>query len=493
MQFKNHLLVVLTLLFSFFTHAQNTSPSTLKQYIANLPYMDGMKHASIGVCVMDAATGSVIAQHDMNRSLLTASTMKLVTTATALGILGQEYRYKTILEYEGEIKDGVLYGNLYIKGAGDPSLGSDRFGAGNSANNVLTAWVNEIKKAGIKRIEGKIMGDATCFSAQNVPDHWVWQDLGNYYGAGPTGLCLNENLYKIHLKTGKKEGDPVTLLSWDESVRGLKFINELQTGAAGSGDNSYIYGAPFSYLRYIRGTLPPNESDFVIKGSIPDPEKYCAEMLCDKLAELNVPTAKGFGGVLADLENGISPQTNRKPIYTHLSPPLKDIAYWTNLKSVNLFAECLLSTIAKEKTGLGDTKKGLEIMWKYWEEKGVPAEGMLFQDGSGLSPNNALTALQMTSILRKVRAEAYFSPFFNSLPVAGESGTLSTMCKDTPAEGRVHAKSGYMSRVRSYAGYVTTLSGKQLCFTVLANNYTDSPAKMKERLEMLFIKMAEYP
>lgn len=491
MQNKSIFILFLTLIISNTTHSQISPLSELKKAIANLQNAEGMANSSYGICVMNAATGDIIAQHDMNRSLPTASTMKIITTATALSLLGENYQYKTTIEYDGEIVEGVLNGNVYIKGTGDPSLGSDRFGEGYSMNYILKVWAEELKKKGIRKINGKVIGDATLFSSQTIPDYWPWADIGNYYGTGATGLSLNENMYKIHLKTGKKEGDPVQLLGWEESMKHLTFMNELKTGEAGSGDNSYIYGAPYTTLRYIRGTLPPNEDDFVIKGSVPNSEGYCAEMFCDKLAELGVATTMGTGSMTLDKLEGKAYNKPRSPIYVQNSPNLKDIVYWTNQKSVNLFAECLLSTIGLAKTGVASTKSGIEEVWKFWEKKGIPTEGMFLMDGSGLSPNNCVTAYQMTAILRKMTTEPVFGNFLNSLPIAGKTGTLASMCKETAAEGKIQAKSGYMSRVRTYAGYATTKSGKRLCFTIFTHNYTDSAKKMRERIEELFVKMAE--
>ncbi len=472
-------------------YGQENPIAALKKTIANMAVAKGMENASLGVCILNANTGEIVAQQDMNRSLVTASTMKLITTSSALALLGEDFRYKTILEYTGKIENGVLQGNLYIKGSGDPSLGSDRFGAANAMEAVFKKWSEALKQAGIYQINGKIIGDARVFSSQNVPDNWSWQDLGNYYGAGPMGLCINENMYEIHLRTGDKEGEPVSLLYWDKNVRKLEFINELTTGEPHSGDNSYIYGAPYTYLRYIRGTLPPNQDDFVIKGSIPDPESYCAEMFCDKLAELGIPTSEGFSGMAQESLKGNIHTDSRTVLYTHLSPTLKDIVYWTNLKSVNLFAECILSTIGLIKKGIGSTKAGLEVIESYWAERGLPTQGLFLTDGSGLSPNNAATAYQMALLLKKVQVDKSFPAFYRSLPIAGQTGTLASMCEGTIAEGNVFAKSGYMTRVRSYAGYVSTKSGKKLCFAVFANNYNDKAKDMKARLEELMIKMAE--
>ncbi len=489
--FNTHLIVIMTLIINISTYAQETPLVSLKKTIANMAAAKGMENASFGMCVLNANTGEIVAQHDMNRSLVTASTMKVITTTSALALLGEDFRYKTLLEYDGTIENGTLLGNLYIKGSGDPSLGSDRFGAGNSMAAVLTKWGEALRKAGILHINGKIIGDASVFSSQNVPDNWSWQDLGNYYGAGPTGLCINENQYEIHLKTGDKEGEPVSLLYWDKNVRNLQFVNELTTGEAHSGDNSFIYGAPYTYLRYIRGSLPPNHDDFVIKGSIPDPESYCAEMFCDRLAEMGIPTSAGFGGMAQEKMAGNSHAESRKTLHIHTSPTLKDIVYWTNLRSINLFAECMLCTIGLIKKGIGSTKAGLEAVQSYWTDRGIPMEGMFLTDGSGLSPNNAATAYQMALLLKKVQTDKSYPSFYNSLPTAGQTGTLAGMCEGTAAEGNVHAKSGYMTRVRTYAGYVETKSGKKLCFAMFANNYNDKAKDMKARLEELMVKMAE--
>lgn len=484
------LVVFSTLIISKPAHSQSAALSELKKSVANMQISAGMENASYGVCIMNASTGDLLAQHDMNRSLITASCMKLITTATALNLLGENYTYKTVIEYDGEIKEGVLYGNLYLKGSGDPSLGSERWGTYNK-EAVLKAWANACKQKGIRLVKGKIIGDGSFFHSQTVPSDWNWEDLGNYYGASVCGLNFNENKYDIHLKTGQREGDPVQLLWWEKNMEHLRFVNELTTGAAGSGDNSYIYGAPYTTLRYLRGSLPPNESDFVIKGSVPDPEAYCADLFCDKLAEMGIPTTEGVGSMALERLEGNYHLDTRTPVYVHSSPPLREIVYWTNLKSINLFAEAILATLGWEKKGVASTQAGLDVVRDYWEKKGVPTDGMFLTDGSGLSPTNSVTPYQMCAILRKMTAEPTFGALLGSLPVAGKSGTLANMCNETAAEGRIQAKSGYMSRVRTYAGYATTKSGRRLCFAIFANNYNDSPKKMKERIEYLMIKMAE--
>ena len=167
------LFIISTLIITQPTRAQKSPLTELKQYVNSMQSMDGMTNASYGFCLFDEK-GKLLVQQDMNRSLLTASTMKVITTATALAILGEGYRYKTFIEYTGEIQNGVLNGNVYIRGSGDPTTGSDRFGDENSMENVLRKWGEEIKKAGISKINGKVIGDATLFSSQTIPDNcWL--------------------------------------------------------------------------------------------------------------------------------------------------------------------------------------------------------------------------------------------------------------------------------------------------------------------------------
>jgi D-alanyl-D-alanine carboxypeptidase/D-alanyl-D-alanine-endopeptidase (penicillin-binding protein 4) len=186
----------------------------------------------------------------------------------------------------------------------------------------------------------------------------------------------------------------------------------------------------------------------------------------------------------------------RTAVYTHLSPPLKDIIYWLNKKSINLYAEHLVKMIGYTLLKDGSNESGTKAITEFWQGKGVPVDGLHMNDGSGLSRYNGITPNQLANMLRMNLLEPWFQDFFNSLPVAGLStdpGSLKNMCKGTAAEGKVWAKSGYISRVRTYTGYVETKSGRRLCFAMMANNYTCTNAVCKDFLEGLMVKMAEIP
>ena len=484
-------LFLFSVVFAQKTTLKTVTVDELLQTIENMNSLAGMENASWGICVMDANTGEIIAQHDLNRALVTASTMKVITTATALGVLGSDFRFETHILYSGEIEDSVLKGNLYIQGSGDPSLGSDRWGAEHHYNKVLEKWAKEVKKAGIKWIEGDIIGDGSTFSTQGVPENWGWADMGNYYGSGAYGLNFNENKYSLFLKSGSNVGDAVSVQKTIPKLEYVQFISELTSGADGSGDNAYIYGAPFTNIRYIRGTIPRNKNNFEIKGSIPDAEQFCADLFWEKLQKEKIEITGKSTSMRMEKLLGNTHYQDKKLIYKHLSPPLSKIVYWTNVESLNLCAEALMMKMGEKQKGKATTEAGIEATKEYWAARGVSVQGMFIKDGSGLSPNNALSPYQMSQILQKISRESYYSDFYNSLPIAGKTGTLESVCQNTAAEGNLHAKSGFIERVRCYAGYVKTRAGRTLCFAAMANQFNDSPSNMKKRWEKIFVKMAE--
>ncbi|MEZ4771694.1 MAG: D-alanyl-D-alanine carboxypeptidase/D-alanyl-D-alanine-endopeptidase [Bacteroidia bacterium] len=478
-------------IFPVMSFSQVSTYAQLKTAINALDKENDMRTASWSICVMDASNGQILAEFDKDRNLATASTMKTITTATALSLLGPEYRFETVLQHDGKIDDqGVLQGNIYIKGSGDPSLGSDRFGENYDMPHVMNIWSQAIKAAGITSINGRIIGDASVFSSQLTPGEWPWEDMGNYYGAGAAGLNLNENYYRLDLKPGASVGSATEIIRTDPPMQ-ISFVNELTTGSAGSGDNAYIFGASYTDLRYIRGTIPAGSSVFSIKGSIPDPALFCATRFTEELNLCGVKVSGNPSTIRLEKIIGNPVSASRKDIYTHTSPTLRDIIYQTNMYSINLYAEALGKKVAVEKGREGSAKEGAEAMEDYWRAQGVLTKGMFLRDGSGLSPNNVLSTFQLTSILCKMYKNRYFADFEASLPVAGKSGSLKSMLKGTVAENRLRAKSGFISGVRAYAGYAETLTGKVVAFTIIANHYDCSPGEMRRKMEVLMVKIVE--
>lgn len=463
--------------------------------LAKITQSAGMRNGQFGFALYDMESGKLLEKERLDETLLPASTMKTVTSAAAFGILGPDYKFKTLLEHDGKIEGGILKGNVILHGGGDPTLGSDRYEWGTDMKSLLKIWVNKLKEKGVRRIEGNIIGDASLFEDALVPINWVWGDIGNYYGAGACGLSFNENSYTVYFVPGKSVGSRAEFIRTDPPMPDIKFVNEMRTGSSSSGDNGFVYGAPYTFARTLRGTVPMGDT-FTIKGSIPDPALFAAQALRNALLGDSISITGKATTVRHMLLEGEASPTGRTTLYTHQSPALKDVIYWLNKKSINLYAEHLVKTIGVVLANDGSTTAGTKAIAEYWAGKGINVTGLQMDDGSGLSRYNGITPNQLASMLRKDVGEPWFADFFKSLPIAGDAncpGSLKSMCRGTAAELKVWAKSGYISRVRTYAGYVETRSGKRLCFAMMANNYTCTNAVAKNFLEGLMVAMAEIP
>ncbi|MFH1005747.1 MAG: D-alanyl-D-alanine carboxypeptidase/D-alanyl-D-alanine-endopeptidase [Bacteroidota bacterium] len=465
--------------------------SKLRNQIALLQGDTDFVYASWSVCVLDVKKDSVIAEYNSTLGLVPASCQKIITTAAALSILGHKFKYETYLEYDGKLDLGTLNGNLYIKGGGDPTLDSETFKKKNDTVSLTDKWAAIIKSKGIKKIKGAVIADASVFEDEMIPCTWIWGDMGNYYGAGASGLSFKDNKFALYFKSGTKKDDSTFITKIFPEIPGMQIINYVKTG--GTSDNAFIYGAPYEELHYVRGTIPFNKTNYEVEGSISDPSLFCAQSLNNSLIKIGVVIDKEPTTIRdLQLENKNLKLETRKRLHTQTSRSLEEIIYQTNLQSNNLFAEHLLKTIAMKKTKFGEYQTGINIVTNFWKSKGVDMKGFYMYDGCGLSRWNLVSTKQLSEILRVITLDSVlFEKFYNCLPVAGKNGTLGKLCRGTAAENNIHAKSGYMTRVRSYAGYVTSKKGNLISFAIIVNNYDCSPTQVKEKLEKLMITMAE--
>lgn len=441
-----------------------------------------LKNASIGFYAYNISDNKTIVNHNGDLSLVPASSLKLITTATALEILGKSHRFTTTISYSGEIVNGILNGNIIIKGGGDPALGSHRYRSYYGA--FLSKWTTAIKTLGIDSINGKIIADAAIFD-NKIPATWIWEDLGNYFGAGANGLSIYENFYTLALSS-QKDAQKTTINQIYPHIPFLTIENYV-LGTATTKDLSYIYGGPFQYNRYIVGEIPKNRNEFKVKGSIPDPAYLCAYELDSilRISEVKIashPTTKRILG--KDFVKNTTIE-----ITSTLSPTLASLIQQTNLYSINLYAEHLLNHIGFTIKKEGSTTAGADALISFWKEKGIDTDGMYIYDGSGLSRFNTITTKQLVAILTKMEESPNKEVFYNSLAIAGKSGTLSSIANATAAEGKIYGKSGYMTNVRSYSGYVTTINNKKIAFAIIVNNYSCSPYEMKKMLEKIMVSL----
>jgi D-alanyl-D-alanine carboxypeptidase/D-alanyl-D-alanine-endopeptidase (penicillin-binding protein 4) len=462
----------------------------LKAEIDALKKDPALKHASWSVCVMNTKKDTTIAEYNSSLSMVPASTLKIVTTGAALSILGSDFMFQTRLEHDGTFDtiSGVLSGNLYIRGGGDPTLGSEYFRDKKDSLTVIEKWALILKAKGLKKIEGAVIGDASIFEDNMTPSQWIWGDMGNYFGAGACGLSYHDNKYTVFFKSGAA-GTKTSVNGFSPVIEGLQFVNNVTAG--GNDDNAFIYGSQYSYMRTAQGTVPANKNNYEVEGSIPDPALFCAQSLTLALKNIDVTTGKKAGTLKAMKEANDTVTSKRKILHTHYSPTLDKIVYYTNLKSNNLYAEHLLKYICYSKTGFGSGSQGTEIITNFWKNRGVDVSGFFMNDGCGLARANVITTKTQTQILRLMAKDKNYNAFYNSLPVAGRSGSLGGLCDGTFAENNLRAKSGYITRARGYCGYVKNRKGEMLCFSVIANNYDCSPSDMKRKLEKILVAISE--
>jgi serine-type D-Ala-D-Ala carboxypeptidase/endopeptidase (penicillin-binding protein 4) len=485
------LLPCLLLLFSFSDNAH--SPSSQERQLRAFASDPALKNASWGIYVVDVSSGRTIISHNEHLALVPASTQKVLTTASALLMLGGDFRYKTLLGYSGSIdQSGTLNGDIIIKGSGDPSLGSTALHDSLNLNRVFQTWLKAIKTAGIRQINGRVFADESVFDHELIPRKWLWEDMGNYYGAGSSGLTVNENMYTVYFKPGNALGQSAEVLLTEPVIPGMTFINQVKTGPRGSGDQVYIFGAPYQMQRTLTGTVPIGSSNFPVRGSMPDPALYVSAAFSDFLNQnqiaQNLPPSNQR---IAAFSGYPVPSINRV-LYTWFSPALTAIAGRTNLNSVNTYAENLLKTIGSQVKKEGTNAAGIEAMKDFWKAKGLDVEGMFLYDGSGLSPSNRITVYQLAQVLRFTGQSPVYESFQADFPLAGRTGSLASSFRGTPSEGVLRAKSGFIANVRSYAGYTKTADGKTLAFAFIVNDYHGTPASMREKMTKLMDAITRY-
>lgn len=390
-------------------------------------------------------SGNVVYNFQGNKGLSTASTQKIFTSAAALELLGKEFNYTTTAGYSGTFSDAVLKGDFIISSNGDPALGSWRYD-GYKPENFKQKLLDAIQKAGISKITGNIVIDDSYFDFQTIPGGWPWDDLGNYYGAGVWGVNWRENQFDINMKGKEIQG-------FSYELNNVKWLNELKTG--GNSDQSLIFTAPHSNVALINGTLPANKT-ITVSGATPNPP-----------IQLGFEVKKWFQEnqiiVEGDVMSSSQLKLEGKPfrpievsVLQYNSPPLEKIVYWFLRKSVNLYGETFIKTLGKEKKNDSGFKSGVAVLKEFWKSKGILASEINFADGSGLSPQNYVSAKAEVQALLYAKKQSWFNAFYDGFPTQNNGMKM---------------KSGTMKDTKSFAGYHTSRDGKKYVFAIIINNY----------------------
>ena len=452
------------------------------------------RSASVGVCVKDAS-GQKIVDINADKSLVPASNMKLITTGAALHRLGADYRFRTEIGYSGQIIDGTLHGDLYIIGGGDPTLGSKDSIAVDIEKN-FNEWEKCLRKAGIRRIEGAVIGDGRHFEGMAEEPSWLWADIGTYYGSGATGLMFYENMQSVSVSAGPEVGAKVNIKPYYPEAGWMEFRYDCSTGKAGTGDRLYMYTSDLAPVAEIRGTFGVDRAAKRVDCSNKFPEYTCAHLFTEHLKRKGIRCTKGavdFRLKRKWMEEREAAEKDEITIIGHTdSPVLGRIAFETNHASNNLYAETLLRTLGKEFCSCASYDSSYVAIHRTLTDLGVPLPaGMQIQDGSGLSRQNYISPDYICSFLVAMTLSPVFDVYLASLPIPGGNGTLSYNMKKYPESVRagIRVKSGSMNGVRCYSGYILPSSSEPergtMTFSIMVNNCTSPNWKVRPLLDKL--------
>lgn len=437
-------LVPFVLLVCQFYFTQNISQSldlATKKLLSSAPAYS----ANLSIYVADE-NGNFIYENNGNKGLSTASTQKIFTAAAALETLGKDFQFLTTVNYSGKLSNGKLEGNLFITSTGDPTLGSWRYD-GYKPENFKQKLIQSLKDKGISKISGDLIIDDSYFDFQTIPGGWPWNDLGSYYGTGVWGVNWRENQFDIQMNGGEIKNINVDLpnVSW---------VNDIKTG--GNSDQSFIYTAPHSEVAYINGKLPAK--GVTVSGATPNPPLTLGQEIKNWFAESGI---EFNGKITSTSQQRIAGEKKTVILKNNLlleykSPTLDKIIFWFMRKSVNFYGETLIKTLGKEKKNEGSFEAGISYLKDFWKAKGINPVMINFADGSGLSPQNYVSARAEVQSLLYSRKQVWFNEFYDGFP--------------TQANG-MKMKSGTMKDTKSFAGYHTSKGGKKYVFAVIINNY----------------------
>ena len=420
-----------------------------------------------GVDVQSVEDGKVLYSRNSFKYFIPASNVKLFTTAAALNRLGPDFRFRTRLNYEGQLSEsGILRGNLLLVGGGDPNLASSQLLQGPGFAH-LDLMVEKVREAGIRGIEGHVIGDDSLFPYAPYGRGWNLSDLEHQYAPAVSALSFHDNLIAVIARPASRTGQPINLISYPTNSL-FKFVNLGVTIGAGAPQKAYLSRAVGDYRAVVSGNLPINGSGWSRYLTIEDPALYTAAIFRDRLRRKGIyvrgiARSRHFGDPI--------PTQGVHEIYVHESAPLLETIFQVNKDSHNLYAEILLRTLGAQIKGKGTDGEGLQVVYEFLQEVGVPARLADLHDGSGLSQYNLITPRAQSLLLKQLTRMPYFHFFLSSLPVSAKDGTLRGRMHRTAAARRIHAKTGTLEGAIALGGYVQSRSGPLIAFSILVNDH----------------------
>lgn len=471
----------------------------LRKYIDEKMRQEPFRSGLVGVLAV-TADGDTLAEYSSVRKLLPASNTKLISTGLALNALGPDFRFRTRIGYSGEIKDGTLCGDLHIIGGGDPTIASgDDIAL--SADSLLSVWTAMIKEAGIERIDGDIVGDGAFFDGMNECSSWSYGDIGTYYGAGGDGLCFYRNIQEYDVCPGDSVGNAAAISVRYPDTPWLRLSNTSVTAPAGTGDNLYLYNTDLAPVAEMRGTFALDKSPKKLYCSNKFGALTCAWYLQNHLRKAGVEV-RGGAADIRYMWNGetvvekLQKESGLELIGETFSPELKDIAFLTNRRSDNFYAETLLRMVSLRNTGSSEYDScrvavrmeldSLGVDWRY---------GVRMYDGSGLARHNYISPDFFCRFLRAMAASRVADAYMKTISHPGDPGMTSRLAgQPSTLKRRIIMKSGSMDGVLCYSGYVLPEVGGNAgvtTFSIMTNNCPDGQGAVREFIDNVITLIAK--
>ena len=482
--------------------AASQSLAELQSRITDILHKPEFASAMVGIKVASLDTGKVIFEQDANKLLRPASNMKIYTVAAALDRLTPEFRFTTsVFAPTRPDAAGIVHGDLTIYGRGDPSIAA-RFNGGDYFK-AIDELASRISSAGVKRIEGDLVGDETYFSGPQYGAGWEWEDLQWWYGAEVSALSINDNALDLSIKPGPKVGAPAVVTTGPPDPL-LSIANHVVTGANGTKRSISIHRGLGTHTLEVVGSIPIDDRGYTGGIGISHPAMLFVYLLRSSLAKRGV-TITGRSRTLPASASGAPAisvdKTSLVELVSMQSPPLSVIAAHTMKPSQNLYTELILRTLGKvvpPPTGLepvafrSSESFGLEVVKVFLREAGVNSAALVLADGSGLSRNDMITAEATLQLLTYMSRHQHANVFRDTMPIAGVDGTLRNRMKGTPAENNVRAKTGSLSSASSLSGYMTTNAGERLVFSIMVNNYPEGAEPRSSVIDPIVVLLASF-
>ena len=453
-------LIILALFFSFNFLFLNSQNSILNPQISTISYE-----------VVNLKSGEVVASQNPMLCATPASVTKLITTATALELLGGDFQFSTYIETNGTIDNGTLNGDLIIRGGADPTLGSIHLGD----RAFIDYFVKVVKHQGINHITGDVIIDPTCLDRCPASVKWIWEDMGFHYGAAAFGLSAYDNTSIITMNSGEFGTKPIVTSVWPETPN-LAIYNEVKTLSIPK-DSVWAFCQPLGLALYLQGGMPANRNNYVVRTSIPNPPLVVAKSMHKMLKEWGVQVDGNYR-----VQTEYFPE-QRTLIYEYKSRKLREIIRLTNFKSNNLYAEHIFRRLGNIVMPHEATSSAsIQVIKDYWAKQGVDVSALFLYDGCGLAAQNAYSAHFLNQILVHMRKSANWDDFYQSLPRAGREGTVGSFLYKTKLQDIARLKSGSLSGVQCYSGYIM-YGDKEYAVTVMVNNFTCKRKDVKKQIE----------